>query len=81
MDTDDGPENVTVGPDTVIQKSAAGTLEDLEQGVRIAPFGSSEETGGEASFVLLILEGAEGNFGGGFFFGERRIRQGNGPSP
>ena len=96
VDTASGPRTVTIGPDTVIQKSSTGTLDDLQQGVRIAAFGATE--GEEASFVVLIPEGAAGLFGDGIFFGnrprqgeggfegtegsgERRFRRGGGPTP
>ena len=65
VDTADGPKIVIIGQETVIQKSTTGTLDDLQQGVRVAVFGSTEdEEGAEARFVVLIPEGAGGPFGG-----------------
>ena len=70
VETADGPRIVTIGLETVIQKSTTGTLEDLQQGVRIAAFGSpGDEEGVEARFVVLLPEGGGGPFGDGLFFG------------
>ena len=81
VDTTDGPKTVTIGEETVIQKTTTGTVEDLQQGVRIAAFGTPEgEEGGEARFVMLIPEGATSPFGDGLFFGGGG-RQGQDGSP
>jgi hypothetical protein len=73
VDTSEGPLLVRVGEDTVIQKSAAGTLEDLQTGVRVAVIGEPEEGGGVAArFVVLIPEGGAGLLGGSFSFGEHQ---------
>ena len=70
VETADGPRTVTIGQDTVIQKSITGTIGDLQQGVRIAAFGSlGDEEGGEARLVVLIPEGGGGPFGDALFFG------------
>lgn len=71
VETDDGPRIVRVGQETVIQMPTAGSLEDLQQGVRIAAFGGGAEDGAEARFIVLLPEGDEGNFGTGFFFNSR----------
>ena len=72
VETAQGPQTVIIGEDTVIQKPVTGTLEDLQQGVRIAAFGQTvEDPGAGARFVVLIPEGTEGGFGGGFFGGRR----------
>ena len=77
VDTADGPRTVTIGQDTVIQKSITGTIEDLQQGVRIAAFGSlGDEEGGEARLVVLIPEGGGGPFGDALFFGGRQGQDG-----
>ena len=77
VDTADGPRTVTIGEETVIQKSITGTIEDLQQGVRIAAFGSlGDEEGGEARLVVLIPEGGGGPFGDALFFGGRQGQDG-----
>ena len=77
VDTADGPRTVTIGEETVIQKSITGTIEDLRQGVRIAAFGNlGDEEGGEARVVVLIPEGGGGLFGDGLFFGGRQGQDG-----
>ncbi len=71
VDTPEGPLPVRIGEDTVIQKSATGTLEDLQTGLRVAVFGQPEEGGGVAArLVMLIPEGSDGLLGGRFSFGE-----------
>ena len=78
IETADGPKTVTIGQDTVIQKSTTGTLEDLQQGVRIAAFGTPEdEEVKEARFVVLIPEDGGGPFGEGYFFGGRQGQDGD----
>ena len=73
VETADGPKTVIIGQETVIQRSTTGTLDDLQQGVRVAVFGGLEdEEGTEARIVVLIPEGGGGPFGEGLFFGSRQ---------
>ena len=75
LDTLQGPVVVAIGPDTVIQKTVLGSLEDLQEGVRIAALNLSEPTDGgvsEAGLVVVIPEGSGSPFGGGFFGGGGR---------
>ena len=79
VDTPEGPLSVRIGEDTVIQKSAAGTLEDLQTGLRVAVVGQPDEGGTVAAqFVVLIPEGGDGLPGGIFSSGENQ-RQGQTP--
>ncbi len=80
VDTLQGPVDVTIGADTVIQKTVLGSLEDLQEGVRIAVLSLSEHEGGgerEAGLVVVLPEGVDSPFGGGFFGGGGR-RSGGG---
>ena len=88
VETADGPRTMTIGEETVIQKSTTGTIEDLQQGVRVTAIGSTE--GEPVRFVVLLPEGGGGPFGEGLFFGgrqgqggfgERQFRPDGGPSP
>ena len=79
LDTLQGPILVTIGADTVIQKTVLGTLEDLQKGVRVAALNLSGQEGQgerEAGLVMVLPEGADGLFGGGFFGGGGRRRGG-----
>ena len=81
MDTLQGPMDVTIGTDTVIQKTVLGSLEDLQEGVRIAALNLSEpgdDGKPEAGLVVVLLEGVDSPFGGGFFGGGRRPGGGDG---
>ena len=72
VETAQGPQTVIIGEDTVIQKSVAGTLEDLKEGVRIAAIGQLEDDpDAGARLIILTPEGTERGFGGGFFGGRR----------
>jgi hypothetical protein len=71
VNTSQGPLQVTVGEDTVIQRFAEAASTDLQEGKQITVFGQSGEDGTvEASFILITPEGAGGFFGGGFFGGD-----------
>ncbi len=66
VDTPQGPLQATVTDETTIQTFSVGTLEDLLQGLRVTVIGRPAEGTVEASSILLLPEGAEGFFGGGF---------------
>ena len=66
VNTPQGPLQATVTDATTIQTFAEGTLEDLLQGVRVTVIGHRGEGTVEASSILLLPEGAEGFFRGGF---------------
>ena len=71
VNTSQGPLQVTVGDDTIIQRFAEATATDLQDGIQITVFGQSGEDGTvEATFILITPEGAGGFFGGGFFGGD-----------
>ena len=70
LNTSQGPLQVTVGDDTIIQRFAEAASTDLQDGIQITVFGQSGEDGTvEASFILITPEGVGGFFGGGFFGG------------
>lgn len=57
VNTPQGPLQATVGAGTTIQKSAPGTLEDLEAGVRVTVIGQRSEEGTIlASSILMVPE-------------------------
>ncbi|MCH7996687.1 MAG: hypothetical protein IIB11_02800 [Chloroflexi bacterium] len=71
VNTSQGPLQVTVGDDTIIQRFAEATSTDLQDGIQITVFGQSGEDGTvEATFILITPEGAGGFFGGGLFGGD-----------
>ncbi|MCH8089250.1 MAG: hypothetical protein IH955_04490 [Chloroflexi bacterium] len=71
VNTSQGPLQVTVGDDTIIQRFAEAASTDLQEGKQITVFGQSGEDGTvEATFILITPEGAGGFFGGGFFGGD-----------
>ena len=71
VNTSQGPLQVTVGDDTIIQRFAEATSTDLQEGKQITVFGQSGEDGTvEATFILITPEGAGGFFGGGLFGGD-----------
>ena len=71
VSTPDGLRELTVGPDTAMQKSVAANIDDLAEGARIFAI-SSAEAGGDTRSLVIIPEGQEGGFGGGFFSGGRQ---------
>lgn len=75
LDTPQGPILVTIGAGTVIQKTVPGSLEDLKEGVRITALnlsGQEGDGGREAGLIIVLPEGANSPFGGGFFGGGGR---------
>ncbi len=70
VNTPQGPLQAAVEADTIIQIFAVGTLADLLEGVRVTVFGQRGEDGAvQARSILLVPEGADGLFDGGFLFG------------
>ena len=66
VDTPQGPLQATITDETTIQTFSVGTLEDLLQGLRVTVVGHQAEGAVEASSIMLVPEGSEGFFGGGF---------------
>ena len=66
VDTPQGPLQATVTDETVIQLFSAGSLADLLEGLRVTVIGQRQEGAVEASAILLLPEGGEGFFSGGF---------------
>ena len=72
VNTSQGPLQASLGEDTVIQMFAEGSLSDLKVGTRVTVTGQRGEDGSvQANSILLIPEGQEGVFGGGFAGGGR----------
>ena len=73
VNTDQGLLQATVGADTTIQMFAVGSLEELQEGMRVTVVGERTQEGTvEATTILMIPEGEESFFGGGGPFGGRR---------
>ena len=68
VNTSQGPLDVSVGPDTSVRMTSAGSLRDLETGVFVAINGQTGEDGVlVASSVSVLPEGAGAQAGGGVF--------------
>ena len=73
VNTAQGPLQATVGTDTTIQMFTVGVLEDLLVGVRVTVTGQRGEDGTvQATRILIVPEGENSLFGGGFSFGGRQ---------
>ena len=73
VNTPQGSLQATIESDTIIQRTIEVTLEDLVEGMRLTVIGERGEDGTvEARTILVIPEGEDGLFGGGFFSGNRQ---------
>ena len=72
VDTSQGALQATINDETVVQKFAEGTLEDLQAGVRVTVIGQPGEDGAVEARSILITPAGAGGFGGGFFSGDRQ---------
>ena len=76
INTPQGPLQASVAADTTIQVFSEGTLADLLTGMRVTVTGQRGEDGTlEARSILIVPEGADGFFGGGFFGGRQQRDQ------
>ena len=61
VDTPQGPLQVVVGADTIIQKFVEGTSEDLQAGIRVTVTGDRAENGTVQARSVLITPESDGN--------------------
>ena len=78
VDTPQGPLQVTVTDETAIQLFSGGSLADLLEGLRVTVIGQRQDGTVQAQSILLLPEGSQSFFGGGFsgdgFFGGDRFQ-------
>ncbi len=72
INTDQGPLPVAIGEDTTIRKTVEVALADLTEGTRVTVLGARSESGDvEARSIIIVPEGQDDGFGGGFGRGFR----------
>ena len=75
LSTEEGTVRASIGADTTIRRFLEATLADLAQGMRITLIGLPREDGiVEATSIIMVPDGQEGFFGGGFPPRDRRQR-------
>ena len=81
VNTAQGSLKATIGDETTIQMFTEGAVGDLLQGTRVTVVGQRSEDGSvQARSVIIIPQGADALFSGGFFPGPDRQREDGGTS-